>query len=100
MELILLDSRLVIKAEHSYTLAKTVPHALAKRKLRYRIFGLSGLDAGRDCCIQLVRRSNPPMTISNAVRHSRTLRTAFGGARERNFRIECGYRLIGRHESA
>jgi glycosyltransferase involved in cell wall biosynthesis len=44
MELILLDSGLVNKAGHSYTLAKKVSGALARRKLRYRIFGLSGLD--------------------------------------------------------
>ncbi|MFZ3326974.1 MAG: hypothetical protein WA231_14250 [Methylocella sp.] len=44
MELILIDSGLVNKAGHSYTLAKTVSGALARRKLRYRIFGLSGLD--------------------------------------------------------
>ncbi len=44
MELILIDSGLVNKAGHHYTLAKTVSGALARRKLRYRIFGLSGLD--------------------------------------------------------
>ena len=44
MELILIDSGLVNKAGHSYTLAKTVSGALARRKLQYRIFGLSGLD--------------------------------------------------------
>jgi len=44
MELILIDSGLVNKAGHSYKLAKTVSGALARRKLRYRIFGLSGLD--------------------------------------------------------
>ncbi|MDQ6868599.1 MAG: glycosyltransferase [Pseudomonadota bacterium] len=44
MELILIDSGLVNKAGHSYKLAKTVSQALTRRKLRYRIFGLSGLD--------------------------------------------------------
>ncbi|MGH7887749.1 MAG: hypothetical protein ACREPG_07780, partial [Candidatus Binatia bacterium] len=44
LELILIDSGLVTKAGHSYTLAKTVSDALARRKLRYRIFGLTGLD--------------------------------------------------------
>jgi glycosyltransferase involved in cell wall biosynthesis len=44
LELILIDSGLVNKAGHHYTLAKTVSGALARRKLRYRIFGLSGLD--------------------------------------------------------
>ncbi|MGH6848737.1 MAG: glycosyltransferase [Methylocella sp.] len=44
MELILIDSGLLNKAGHSYTLAKTVSEVLARRKLRYRIFGLSGLD--------------------------------------------------------
>jgi glycosyltransferase involved in cell wall biosynthesis len=44
MELILIDSGLVNKAGHSYTLAKSVSGALARRKLRHRIFGLSGLD--------------------------------------------------------
>ncbi|MGH6795496.1 MAG: glycosyltransferase [Methylocella sp.] len=44
MELILLDSGLATKAGHSYRLAKTVAGALARRELRYRIFGLSGLD--------------------------------------------------------
>ena len=44
MELILIDSGLVNKAGHSYTLAKTVSDALARRQLRYPIFGLSGLD--------------------------------------------------------
>ena len=44
MELILIDSGLVNKVGHSYKLAKTVSGALARRKLRYRIFGLSGLD--------------------------------------------------------
>jgi hypothetical protein len=45
MELILIDSELRNKAGHSYTLAKTVSEALSRRKLRYRIFDLSGLDA-------------------------------------------------------
>jgi glycosyltransferase involved in cell wall biosynthesis len=44
LELILLDSGLVNKAGHHYMLAKTVSGALARRKLRYRIFGMSGLD--------------------------------------------------------
>ncbi len=44
MELILIDSGLVNKAGHHYMLAKTVSEALARRKLRYRIFGLIGLD--------------------------------------------------------
>jgi glycosyltransferase involved in cell wall biosynthesis len=44
MELIFLDSGLLNKAGHSYKLAKTVSGALARRKLRYRIFGFSGLD--------------------------------------------------------
>ena len=44
MELILIDSGLVNKTGHHYTLAKTVSGALARRKLRYRIFGLIGLD--------------------------------------------------------
>ena len=45
MEFILLDSGLVTKALHSYRLAKTVSDALARRKLRYRMFGF--LRAGR-----------------------------------------------------
>ncbi|HXN87985.1 MAG TPA: glycosyltransferase [Methylocella sp.] len=45
MELVLIDSGLVNKTGHHYTLAKTVSGALARRKLRYRIFGQSGLDA-------------------------------------------------------
>jgi len=45
MELILLDSGLMNKAGHSYTLAKTVSHSLARRKMRHRIFGLHCLDA-------------------------------------------------------
>jgi glycosyltransferase involved in cell wall biosynthesis len=44
LELILIDSGLVDKAGHHYMLAKTVSGALARRKLRYRIFGQSGLD--------------------------------------------------------
>jgi glycosyltransferase involved in cell wall biosynthesis len=44
MELIFLDSGLFNKAGHSYKLAKTVSGDLARRKLRYRIFGFSGLD--------------------------------------------------------
>jgi glycosyltransferase involved in cell wall biosynthesis len=44
LELILIDSGLVNKTGHHYTLAKTVSGALARRKLRYRIFGLIGLD--------------------------------------------------------
>jgi glycosyltransferase involved in cell wall biosynthesis len=44
LELILLDSGLVNKTGHHYTLAKTVTRALARRKLRYRFFGMSGLD--------------------------------------------------------
>jgi glycosyltransferase involved in cell wall biosynthesis len=44
VELIFIDSGLQNKAGHSYTLAKTVSVALARRKSRYRIFGLSGLD--------------------------------------------------------
>ena len=44
MELILIDSGLLNKAGHSYTLAKTVSKALSRRRLRHRIFGLSGLD--------------------------------------------------------
>ncbi|MCI0467600.1 MAG: hypothetical protein L0Y57_11440, partial [Beijerinckiaceae bacterium] len=45
MELILLDSGLLNKAGHSYTLAQTVSGALARRKVRHRIFGLRGLEA-------------------------------------------------------
>jgi glycosyltransferase involved in cell wall biosynthesis len=44
LELILLDCGLLNKAGHSYTLAKTVSEVLARRRLRYRIFGLKGLD--------------------------------------------------------
>jgi glycosyltransferase involved in cell wall biosynthesis len=44
MELIFLDNGLANKAGHSYTLAKTVSEAMARRKLRHRIFGLSALD--------------------------------------------------------
>jgi len=44
LELILLDCGLINKAGHSYTLAKTVSEVLARRRLRYRIFGLKGLD--------------------------------------------------------
>jgi glycosyltransferase involved in cell wall biosynthesis len=44
LELILIDSGLLNKAGHSYTLAKTVSEALSRRNLRYRIFGLRGLD--------------------------------------------------------
>jgi hypothetical protein len=44
LELILIDSRLVNKVGHHYMLAKTVSGALARRKLLYRIFGLSGLE--------------------------------------------------------
>ncbi|MCI0601053.1 MAG: glycosyltransferase [Beijerinckiaceae bacterium] len=44
MELILLDSGLMNKAGHSYTLAKTVSRALTARKVRHRIFGLRCLD--------------------------------------------------------
>src|SRR2546430_8375367 len=44
MELILLDCGLINKAGHSYTFAKTVSEVLARRRLRYRIFGLKGLD--------------------------------------------------------
>src|SRR6195256_2822123 len=44
MELILIDSGLLNKAGHSYTLAKTVSKALSRRRLPHRIFGLSGLD--------------------------------------------------------
>ncbi len=44
MELILIDSGLVNKAGHHYMLDKAVSAALARRKLRYRIFGLIGLD--------------------------------------------------------
>jgi glycosyltransferase involved in cell wall biosynthesis len=45
MEVVLLDSGLVTKAGHSYTLAKVVSEALVGRNLRHRIFGLHGLDA-------------------------------------------------------
>ena len=44
MELILIDSGLLNKAGHSYTLAKTVSEALSRRGVRHRIFGLRGLD--------------------------------------------------------
>ncbi len=44
MELIFLDNGLLNKAGHSYELAKTLSEALSRRKLRFRIFGLSGLD--------------------------------------------------------
>ena len=44
MEIILIDSGLLNKAGHSYTFAKTLSHALAERKLRYRIFGSRELD--------------------------------------------------------
>ncbi len=44
VELVFIDSRLRNKAGHSYTLARTVSEALARRRLRCRIFGLSGLD--------------------------------------------------------
>ncbi|MGB6324474.1 MAG: glycosyltransferase [Methylocella sp.] len=44
MELVLIDSGLVNKAGHHYTLAKTVCGALSRRNLRYRIFSLIGLD--------------------------------------------------------
>jgi glycosyltransferase involved in cell wall biosynthesis len=44
LELILIDSGLVNKAGHHYMLDKAVCGALARRKLRYRIFGLIGLD--------------------------------------------------------
>jgi glycosyltransferase involved in cell wall biosynthesis len=44
VELIFIDSGLQNKAGHSYALAKAVSGALARRKSRYRIFGLSGLD--------------------------------------------------------
>ncbi|MGH6869192.1 MAG: glycosyltransferase [Methylocella sp.] len=44
MELILIDSGLVNKAGHHYTLDKAVSGALARRKLRYRIFAQSGLE--------------------------------------------------------
>ena len=43
-ELILLDSGLVTKAGQSYRLAKTVSDALARRKLRYCIFGFQAPD--------------------------------------------------------
>jgi glycosyltransferase involved in cell wall biosynthesis len=44
LEVILIDSGLVNKAGHHYMLDKAVCGALARRKLRYRIFGLIGLD--------------------------------------------------------
>jgi hypothetical protein len=44
LELTLIDSGLVNKTGHHYTLARTVSAALARRKLQYRIFSLSGLD--------------------------------------------------------
>jgi glycosyltransferase involved in cell wall biosynthesis len=44
LELILIDSGLVNKAGHHYMLDKGVCGALARQKLRYRIFGLIGLD--------------------------------------------------------
>jgi glycosyltransferase involved in cell wall biosynthesis len=44
LELILIDSGLLNKAGHSYTLAKTVSEALSRRGVRHRIFGLHGLD--------------------------------------------------------
>ncbi|HET6374593.1 MAG TPA: hypothetical protein VFF88_00955, partial [Methylocella sp.] len=44
MELVLIDSGLVNKAGHSYTLAKLVSQAMARRSLPHRIFGLRGLD--------------------------------------------------------
>jgi glycosyltransferase involved in cell wall biosynthesis len=44
LELILIDSGLVNKAGHHYMFDKAVCGALARRKLRYRIFGLIGLD--------------------------------------------------------
>jgi glycosyltransferase involved in cell wall biosynthesis len=44
MELVLIDSGLVNKAGHSYTLAKLVSQAMARRSLPHRIFALRGLD--------------------------------------------------------
>jgi hypothetical protein len=44
VELIFINSGLQNKAGHIYSLAKTVSEALARRRLRCRIFGLSGLD--------------------------------------------------------
>jgi glycosyltransferase involved in cell wall biosynthesis len=44
LELILIDSGLLNKAGHSYTLAKTVSEALSRRGVRHRIFGLRGVD--------------------------------------------------------
>ena len=44
MELILIDSGLVNKVGHHYMLDKAVSGALARQKLRYRIFAQSGLE--------------------------------------------------------
>jgi hypothetical protein len=43
LELILIDSGLVNKVGHHYMLAKTVSGALARQKLRYRIFAQRGI---------------------------------------------------------
>ena len=45
MELILIDSGLVNKVGHHYMLHKAVSGALARQKLRYRIFAQSGLES-------------------------------------------------------
>jgi len=45
LELILIDSGLVNKVGHHYMLHKAVSGALARQKLRYRIFAQSGLES-------------------------------------------------------
>jgi glycosyltransferase involved in cell wall biosynthesis len=44
MEVIFLDNGLASKGEHSYNLAAKFTEAMARRKLRYRVFGLQSLD--------------------------------------------------------
>jgi hypothetical protein len=44
MEIIFLDNGLMTAGEHSYSLAKKVGEALARRALRHRVFGMKSID--------------------------------------------------------
>jgi glycosyltransferase involved in cell wall biosynthesis len=84
LELILIDSGLVNKAGHHYMLAKTLSGALARRKLRYRIFGMSGLEPSIAAEIGAIphfsRSPYETVPFSRSEEWLRSIAAIFGGA--------------------
>jgi glycosyltransferase involved in cell wall biosynthesis len=85
LELILIDSGLVNKVGHHYMLDKAVSGALARQKLRYRIFGLIGLDTSIEAEIgaipHFIRSPYECVRFSRSEKRLRSFAAIFGGAR-------------------